>query len=175
MNKKRWLITIHLVLLVVLVAIAVDGYLSLPDRYPVHFNLRGEADRWAERGGLAYWLLPPVPIVLGLGLLWLLKIPHHYNYPQKEQVNSWPKDKRQPVYLKLQEMMLSIAIGVDLVFIYAQFMAIESATGASFSPWGMFVPILLIPAVVVGYLVGISRLVDRIATELKTSGWTPQT
>lgn len=175
MKSHRLLILIHILLLVCLVGYSIWGYLTLPDKYAAHFNARGEVDRWVEKGNLEYWLLPVVPVVVGIGMLVLLKYPHVYNYPQKERVNRWPLERRLPVYDMLKEMLLIVAILIDLVFVYTQIAVVNSATGGlRLSMIGIFGPVLLLPVVLIVYLVKISRLVERIEINLTASGWIPE-
>jgi uncharacterized membrane protein len=174
MNRIRLLIKLHVLLMVVLAVYSIVGFIALPERYPVHFNFQGEPDRWAEKGSMEYWLLPLTAVVVGIGLLVLLKYPQAYNFPQKDRVRQWPPEKRTTVYNKLKEMMLAIAIGVDVVFLYVQYAILASAAGRmGMSVLGIFGPVLAMPVIVVYYLVQISRTVERTENELKISGWTP--
>jgi uncharacterized membrane protein len=66
MNRTYWACGI---LLVVAVSAATIGfYPSLPDRIPIHWNIRGEVDGWGSRSSA--WLMPGVM----LGLLGLFAI-----------------------------------------------------------------------------------------------------
>jgi hypothetical protein len=56
----------------------IQQWISLPNHMPVHFNLKGEPDRWGEKW--VFW----IPIIIGMflwgGLSLLEKYPHIYNY-----------------------------------------------------------------------------------------------
>jgi uncharacterized membrane protein len=68
-----------LVAVVVLVAVPVLNYSSLPGEIPQHFNLRGEADGWGDKSTLI--LMPVMGAILYVGLTVLSRFPHVYNYP----------------------------------------------------------------------------------------------
>jgi len=175
MSRIRRLVQLHIVLMAVLIVYSIVGYTALPDRYPVHFNLQGEPDRWEEKGSLEYWLLPVVAVVVGCGLLILLGYPHAYNFAQKEQVLRWPPEKRTVVYEKLKEMLLIIAAGVDIIFLAVQHGIVESASTKMNIPIiAIFGPVLAMPAIAIYYLVHLSRLVERTESELKVTGWAPE-
>lgn len=62
-----WLLTLYPLLLLGLL------YPEFPDRFPVHFNLAGEPDRWAARGFSAVFLLPALAIYLQVWLYLLVR------------------------------------------------------------------------------------------------------
>ena len=45
-------------------SLALSVYPRLPERVPVHFGLRGEADRWGGR-----WMIFMIPLVVGRDVL----------------------------------------------------------------------------------------------------------
>ncbi len=164
-RKPRDLITIHVLLLVAMTALSVMGYRSLPERYPIHFTLQGQPDRWSEKGSGEFWLVPAIGILLGLGFLFLLRFPQHFNYPQKEQVNRWPLSRRVPIYEKLLEFLLVIAILTDGIFLAIIWGIVDGVDGVPQFP--VFTGIIGASAAMIGgtiyYLITISRLVQRIS------------
>ena len=52
---------------------------SLPERVPIHFNARGEADGWGSRNFI--WFLPSLSLLLWIGLTFLERVPHLFNFP----------------------------------------------------------------------------------------------
>jgi len=171
-KNPRVLIQLHVLLLVVLMWYSVAAYSTLPDRYPVHFNFKGEIDRWAEKGSVEYWMLPVAGVVLGILLLASLCFPPRwYNFPQKAQVDRWPQEHRMPVYDTLKEMLMIVALVIDVMLLAIQVSVVQSAEGHP-SKWiaAVFGAALCLPVVAVVYLVRISRLVKRIERELKAAG-----
>lgn len=68
-------------LLGVLFFTAICFYLSLPDVVATHFNLNGEAD--AHGSKISLLLLPVFPVLATIGMNWLIRYPHLFNYPVK--------------------------------------------------------------------------------------------
>jgi uncharacterized membrane protein len=171
MRKPRLLVNVHLLLILGVVGYAIFSYSSIPEKYAAHFSLTGEVDRWAEKGGLEFWLVPAVAVGVGFLFLLALRFPRHFGYPQKEQVNRWPERRRIPVYEKLRELLMVVAVLVDLMLICLQIGIVNSAGGPmSISCLGVLCPTIALPVVFVIYLFKISRLVERIENELRLSG-----
>lgn len=171
MRKPRFLVNLHLLLMLGIAGYSLFSYASLSDRYAAHFNLAGEIDRWADKGGFEYWVIPATAVVLGLLLLLVLKFPRYLNFPQKEQVNRWPEWRRVPVYTKLTEMMMVMAVLVDVLLLSIQIAVVNSASGGtSVSMIGVLGPTAMMPVVMIIYLIKISRVVETTEQQLKISG-----
>ena len=52
---------------------------SIPERVPLHFGVTGTPDRWGSKAELLTLL--PVTLALYIGMTFLSRIPHHFNYP----------------------------------------------------------------------------------------------
>ncbi len=76
---SRVLNFITVVGLVVILAIAIHGWLVLPDRIPIHFNFAGEPNGWGGKSNL--WLVPAIAIFFSVGLTCLSRYPQIFNYP----------------------------------------------------------------------------------------------
>ena len=174
-KNPRGLIQVHVLLLLVLVLYSTAAYSSLPARYAVHFNFKGEVDRWAEKGSIEYWLLPGIAALVGTLILVSLRLPPRwYNFPQKEQVDRWPEERRTPIYTALKEMLVILAIVIDVMMLGIQAAVVQSANGHP-SRWiaAVFAVAVLIPVVAISYLIRISRHVKRTESEFKLTGWMP--
>ncbi len=67
--------------LLLLIGIPIIYYGKLPENIPTHFDLNGQADGFGSRGMI--WILPAIGVLTYIGLFFLNKYPHVFNYPQK--------------------------------------------------------------------------------------------
>ncbi len=65
--------------LVCLIVLPIYFYYDLPDKIPKHFNIYGQPDSHGNKGII--WLLPSIGLFIYVGLAFLNKIPHLFNYP----------------------------------------------------------------------------------------------
>ncbi|UOY07319.1 DUF1648 domain-containing protein [Muricauda sp. SCSIO 64092] len=56
-------------------------YSALPEIIPIHYNAAGEADEFGNKSHML--TLPIIATVLFMGLTFLNKFPHKFNYPTK--------------------------------------------------------------------------------------------
>lgn len=54
------------------------AYQNLPEMIPIHFNAQGDADNWGSKNTI--FIMPGIAIILFVGLFFLSKVPHVYNY-----------------------------------------------------------------------------------------------
>ena len=59
----------------------LDHWQQLPDQVALHFNAKGEADRWGGKKQILW--LPLLTVVVGYGLHVLEKHPECYNFPRR--------------------------------------------------------------------------------------------
>lgn len=59
--------------------IAIRGWFVLPDVIPVHFNFYGQPNGWGSK--VIIWLFPALAIIMSVGLTFLSRYPHSFNYP----------------------------------------------------------------------------------------------
>lgn len=171
MRKPRLLINVHVLLMLGVIGYALFSFSSLPEKYAAHFDMQGNVDRWAEKGNWEYWVVPAAAVAAGSLLLLALRYPRHFNYPQKEQVKRWPAWRRVPVYEKLGELLMIVAILVDVIFAAVLVAIVHSSGGEmNISCLGVLFATLAMPVVAIVYLVKISRLVERIESEMSVSG-----
>lgn len=57
---------------------AVLAYFSLPETVPVHFSPSGQPDGYGSRASMLF--VPVIPTVLAIGLTFLNRFPHTFNY-----------------------------------------------------------------------------------------------
>ena len=113
-NTQRILLALGVAVLALQVVLVATWYPTLPDTIPVHFNARGEADGYGAKGTLL--AIPAISALLALGLLWLSRKPHVYNYPLEITTENAAR-----VYAKSTTLMLSINLWVQGLFAVALF------------------------------------------------------
>lgn len=145
------------------------AYDSLPDRIPVHFNLSGEADRWADRSGYSLWLMPMIWTLLGLLLLIVLRFPRAFNFPRKAEVLALPLEYQQSVHRLNRKLLLAVCVLTGGLFVYLQQAIIDSAYAgtSTLSLFGVFAPLAGMMAILIVYLVRIRRVVDEAVKAAK--------
>ena len=104
----------------------------LPERYPVHFNIAGQPDRWAGRGGFEWYMLVVLGGLVGLGMtLFALnfhKVPLRYvNLPGKEKLLALPPERQAPVLRVAAWMILLLGTLVVTMFGSIQYVMYRSA------------------------------------------------
>jgi uncharacterized membrane protein len=136
----------------------------LPARYPVHFNIAGQPDRWAERGGVEWYLLVLLGGVVGLALtmlgLYFHKLPvRRINMPDKQRLLALSPERRAPVLRVAAWMVLLLALLVVTLFASLQVVMYRAAWMGRVDAL-LFVVIGLELAVLFGLIAG-SLLVMR--------------
>jgi Protein of unknown function (DUF1648) len=109
-------------------ALALSVYPRLPERVPVHFGLRGEADRWGGR-----WMIFMVPLVSTAIVAldyWI------FEYISPGSPRPIPPEMRTPLHLLLLEL--------SVIFTYITWRMSEVAFGRARGLGGWFLPVALI-------------------------------
>jgi uncharacterized membrane protein len=103
----------------------------LPDRYPAHFNARGEPDRWGGKRGMLVLPLAATGVFVGLTGLTFFN-PRYCNLPL-------PVDRDQPeVRALLREMAAALKATVILTLAYLHQRAMAGALGRAPDLGGAF-------------------------------------
>jgi hypothetical protein len=108
--------------------LALSVYPRLPERVPVHFGLRGEADRWGGR-----WMIFLIPIVSTAIVAldyWI------FEYVSPGSPRPIPPEMRTPLHLLLLEL--------SVIFTYITWRMSEVAFGRARGLGGWFLPVALI-------------------------------
>jgi hypothetical protein len=109
-------------------SLALSVYPRLPERVPVHFGLRGEADRWGGR-----WMIFMMPLVSTAIVAldyWI------FEYVSPGSPRPIPPEMRTPLHLLLLEL--------SVIFTYITWRMSEVAFGRARGLGGWFLPVALI-------------------------------
>lgn len=160
----RWLIILHLILILCIWFLPLMMYQDLPDTVPVHFDSHGKPDEFASKTSWSFWGIPLVGTILGAVALILLRFPQAFNHPRRREVAELPENLRPQVYAILKQMMLAIFICVDLVMLAVEYGILESARTGTMT---QSIPLILVLAalpllLMIYYLPRIGRTVDRL-------------
>jgi uncharacterized membrane protein len=150
--------------LIILWVVSLKAYSELPSRIPVHFNWDGTPNRWDDKTVLHFFLLPGIASLISTFMLIISQYPQLYNFPQKEEVKTWPEEYKIPVYAVLNRMMYWVGFLIALMFLFIQIQIIQGAKSQSFQPanlWPMWILVAVITLLPIYYLVTLSRLVKE--------------
>jgi uncharacterized membrane protein len=116
---------------------------DLPAKVPTHFNAAGKVDGWGEKGSL--WLLPTLGLLLFVGMSFLERVPHVYNYPVMITDENAPH-----IYLESRRLLVIINFEMTLFFLLISCEGVKVAFGhESIGVW--MVPVFMV--VVLGTIV----------------------
>ena len=127
---------IALLFLLALFLFPVLNYSSLPDVIPRHFNLRGEADGFGQKGML--WVLPGLGLCLYALLTLLNRKPHVFNYPVKIT-----EENALQQYTMATRLIRLLKAFVLLLFSYITWEMIRGAMQQELMLDRFFLPVLL--------------------------------
>jgi uncharacterized membrane protein len=121
-NNDKILEVIALIGIILIWAICIYHYSSLPETIPRHFNSAGEPDGFGNRNFI--WTLPIITTVLYIGLTLIARVPHSFNYLVKITPENAPVQYRKAIQL-LRILKVVITIGLS----YMVYESIQVALG----------------------------------------------
>jgi len=124
-------------ILVFIWVITLYNYSSLPDIIPTHFNGAGKIDAYGSK--ITIYLLPLIGSIIFIGLTFLNKYPHIYNFPTKIT----PENALRQ-YTIATKMIRYLKFIILVIFSAIAFMTLQSAKGQSDGLGIWFVPITLV-------------------------------
>ena len=114
----------------------VKNYADLPDTIPTHYNIAGEADGFSGKATIL--TLPLLATALFIGLTFLNKFPHIFNYPtnitQHNALRQYTNATRMIRYLKLV---------IVVIFGLIAFKTIQNGNGEANGLGVWFLPLTL--------------------------------
>jgi uncharacterized membrane protein len=137
-------------LLIVLIGFTIFAYVQMPETVPVHFNIKGDPDRYGGKSTI--FLLAGIGVALVALFMFLLKSPGNYskyNYPIKVTPEHQAK-----VYALSARLMRVIMVNILIMFLFITVEIFLIATGKieSTGVWSVILMILLPIAPVAYYL-----------------------
>lgn len=111
-------------------------YSQLPEKIPIHFNLKNEVDGWGNRNSI--FILPIISFFQTIGLIILNYFPHTFNYPI--QIT---EENAQKQYRLATQLIRQLNLFITFVFAVGVYEIVETATLKT-SPFGSwFVPVFI--------------------------------
>ncbi|MGP4081206.1 DUF1648 domain-containing protein [Pseudalkalibacillus sp. R45] len=108
---------------------------SIPNKVPVHFNFAGEPDNWGHKGLI--WLLLFIGISMWIGLTFLEKYPHVYNYITLTEENIEKQYKNASMMINVIKNELLI------LFVLLTWRTVQVAKGSHENLPGWDLPVIL--------------------------------
>jgi uncharacterized membrane protein len=146
-------------------------WLDMPERYPVHMDISGNPNRWAEGPGMWILLVAITAISFGKTHLFqrfLFNDPDSglINVPHKARFRKLPTARKVPVVRRANRMLGLVNTGMLLIFIAVLFAIYHTAHNpgswatvvANRSLQGLLVLVLVVP---LAEAVALSRMVRR--------------
>ncbi len=125
-------------ILAILWILVVYNYAGLPAIIPTHYNALGEADRFGNKDNI--FSLPIIATVLFVGMTFLNKFPHIFNYP-----TNITTENALGQYTNATKMMRVVKLAIVFIFALMTFKTIQASTlGIWFLPLVLmlvFIPI----------------------------------
>jgi uncharacterized membrane protein len=132
-------------------------YPKLPDRFPSHFDLAGNPDRWSGKG--AFLVIVAVPLIMTLAFYILIRFmprlagnPQRLNIPHKEEFLKLPAEKQMVYWTLLREFFAGLMAAINLLFYLIIRGTVRVAAGqASLLPLSSMLPALAAMALLMVY------------------------
>ncbi|MBI1316268.1 DUF1648 domain-containing protein [bacterium] len=125
---------------------------SLPERIPIHFNLKGEADDYSGKSGLF-----GLPIMLSFTWLMLFLISEHMPASQMNLPSGLNEEQRNRAYILSKKLLrfMQFSIGLTCMMIMAQLIGYskEPEVWKTYSPFVMMAVLIVVIAPVLVYFV----------------------
>ena len=124
-------------ILLVLWYYTIIEYNAFPSIIPTHFNFQGQIDDYGSKATII--LIPLIITILFIGLTFLNKYPHIFNYPTKVT-----EQNAEQLYTIATKMMRYLKFGLLALFSYIFYMIILSATGNYNGMGFWFLPLIIV-------------------------------
>lgn len=109
-DRDRMLEKLALWLLIALWAGAIAVYFTLPDKIPVHFNIKNEIDKWDDKAYI--FMFPFIASLLYVLLSWVNKYPQNFNYTEPVT-----EENAEAMYRSATKLLRSLKLVIIVGFI----------------------------------------------------------
>jgi len=110
---------------------------ELPEIIPRHFNAAGEPDGYSQKKII--WTLPAIGLVIYIGMFFLNKFPHIFNY-----LKEITKENAERQYRIATKLIRTINMLIAVSFFYIGFGTIQTALNEQDGLGKFFLPITLV-------------------------------
>jgi uncharacterized membrane protein len=121
------------------------NYTQLPDKIPTHFNFNGVADGFGRKTTL--WFTPIIATIMVVGLTFLSRIPHQFNYLAKIT-----PDNAFQQYSNAVRMLRFLKLAIVGILSFITYSVVKNAQNEMSGLNAWFLPIVIfstsLPAVV---------------------------
>jgi len=134
---------------ILMLALPLYYWPDIPDVVPTHFNAAGQPDDYGSKWSTI--ALPIIGLLLFVGLYWINKYPHKFNYPHKiTEANAYKQ------YRMASRLLRVVGTIVALSFTYLTYTVIHTSLGNLNGPgryFGIFFPVsvLIVPLIYLIY------------------------
>ncbi|HXE56812.1 MAG TPA: DUF1648 domain-containing protein [Gemmatimonadales bacterium] len=164
---------LNLLLLAGLLAWSIAVWPSLPARLPIHVDLDGTVDRWAERSIVAWFALPVLAAGVSLLLMGVRRLarrrPMIANLPDRDRLLRLPPAAQQAVLAEVGRLLDLVAVQTSLVFVLLQAGLHRVATAAGGPGWIVAALAVAVGGMPVLMIAGSLRLNRRLREESATA------
>lgn len=123
--------------LIILWGLSVYAYYSFPDTVPTHFNFKGQVDAVGKKETI--FLLTGIATLLYVGISYLCKFPHLFNYPVS--INSANAEKQYRISIR---MLRLLKISVVVVFCLVLVLIYGKLNGNGYTSMVWFIPLVIL-------------------------------
>ncbi|MGP4105614.1 DUF1648 domain-containing protein [Virgibacillus sp. L01] len=143
---------LSVILLICSIVFVVQAYNSLPEQVPTHFNAKGEADAWGNKGTVL--LMPAIAFVSFIIMYFVTKAPHRFNYMVKVTEENAPR-----LYTLARTFMAVINFEMVAIFSYITWAMVQSASSGSGLGINFIFFVILLPiATIISFMIKMNRV-----------------
>lgn len=139
---------ITLIFVVMLIGLPAFYYGDLPNQVPSHYNASGEVDNYSGKSSIL--VLPVIGLFLYVGLTFLNRFPHIFNYPKEITDDNAESQYRMATKLIRVLRMVTIAS-----FLYINWSTLQNAMNlqSGLGNYFMLITLSVIGLILITYLV----------------------
>ena len=138
LDTSDWIMEIvGAIFLILMVGLPMYYFNELPDIIPKHFNAVGEPDGFSQK--IVIWTLPSIGAVTYIGMLFLNRYPHIFNYPT--EITSENAERQ---YRAATKLIRTLNLLISASFCYIGYSTIQTALNKKEGLGTFFMPVFLL-------------------------------